>query len=135
MPFFRFRHCPLFKLPRETHTWMMGKTFSTDRRVEFRDTDAAGIMHFSVFFTAMEQAEHAFLRHLGMSVMYKTGNRTLSWPRVSATCDYASPARFEEVLTLSVCVKQIGTKSVTYGIEFVRGETKLAIGQIVAVCW
>jgi 4-hydroxybenzoyl-CoA thioesterase/acyl-CoA thioester hydrolase len=35
----------------------MTPSFITTRRVEFRDTDAAGIMHFSVFFTAMESAE------------------------------------------------------------------------------
>ncbi|MEL7264077.1 MAG: hypothetical protein AAFP69_04590, partial [Planctomycetota bacterium] len=42
--------------------------FSIQRRVEFRDTDAAGIVHFSAFFPFMETAEHAFLRSLGLSV-------------------------------------------------------------------
>ena len=32
---------------------MTPKEFTTTRRVEFRDTDAAGIMHFSVFFLYM----------------------------------------------------------------------------------
>ncbi|MCG8653286.1 MAG: hypothetical protein MI861_25835, partial [Pirellulales bacterium] len=40
-------------------------TFSTKRRVEFRDTDAAGIVHFSAFFPMMEAAEHEMLRSLG----------------------------------------------------------------------
>src|SRR5688572_30626127 len=43
-------------------------TYKTSRRIEFRDTDAAGIAHFSVFFTFMEEAEHEFLRHVGLSV-------------------------------------------------------------------
>jgi 4-hydroxybenzoyl-CoA thioesterase/acyl-CoA thioester hydrolase len=42
--------------------------FHTARRVEFRDTDAAGIMHFSTFFNRMEEAEHELLRTLGTSV-------------------------------------------------------------------
>ena len=46
----------------------MSQVFKTERRVEFRDTDAAGIVHFSVFFAYMEQAEHEFLRSLGLSV-------------------------------------------------------------------
>ena len=37
-------------------------TFRTTRRVEFRDTDAAGIVHFSAFFFYMESVEHEFLR-------------------------------------------------------------------------
>ena len=46
----------------------MGKVFKTRRRVEFRDTDMAGIVHFSVFFAYMEQAEHELLRSLGLGV-------------------------------------------------------------------
>ena len=44
-------------------------SFSATRRVEFRDTDAAGIMHFASFFPLMESVEHEFLRHLGLSVL------------------------------------------------------------------
>ena len=39
--------------------------FTTTRRVEFGDTDMAGIMHFANFFRFMERTEHAFLRTLG----------------------------------------------------------------------
>jgi len=38
------------------------------RRVEFCETDMAGIAHFSSFIIYMEQAEHAMLRALGTSV-------------------------------------------------------------------
>ena len=37
-------------------------TFTTTRRVEFGDTDMAGIMHFANFFRFMESAETEFLR-------------------------------------------------------------------------
>ena len=72
--------------------------YRTQRLVEFRDTDAAGIMHFSSFFLVMEQAEHQMLRDLGMSVVYPYEGGILSWPRVSATCDYQVPLRFEEIV-------------------------------------
>ena len=42
----------------------MGEVFKTQRRVEFRDTDTAGIVHFSNFFAYMEQAEHLSLIHI-----------------------------------------------------------------------
>jgi acyl-CoA thioesterase FadM len=42
--------------------------FSLERRVEFCDTDSAGIAHFSSVAVYMEQAEHALFRSLGMSV-------------------------------------------------------------------
>ena len=47
----------------------MSQVFKTSRRVQFRDTDAAGIVHFSVFFTYMEQAEHEFLLSVGLGVI------------------------------------------------------------------
>ena len=46
----------------------MPSEFNTTRRIEFSDTDMAGIVHFSRFFVFMEAAEHAFLRSLGTSV-------------------------------------------------------------------
>jgi hypothetical protein len=43
----------------------MNAAFITTRRVEFSDTDAAGIAHFVAFFRWMEQAEHDLLRSVG----------------------------------------------------------------------
>ena len=109
--------------------------FRVERRVEFRDTDAAGIVHFSVFFPMMESAEHALMRHLGFSVMQAFDDGThLSWPRVAATCDYFGAARFEDVLQIQVVVEHLGTKSVRYGFEIQRGETRVARGAMTAVC-
>ena len=73
----------------------MATKFVTTRRVEFSDTDAAGIMHFAAFFRLMEQAEHELLRSVGLSVHDVASQ--ISWPRVSAKCDYQSAARFEDL--------------------------------------
>lgn len=109
--------------------------FSVPRRIEFRDTDAAGIVHFSAFFPMMEAAEHAALRNLGLSVMQPlVGGGHLTWPRVSAKCDYLSAARFEDLLTIDVSVRRLGTSSVTYGFLFHDGDMRVAVGEIIAVC-
>ena len=56
--------------------------FRTSFRVEFCQTDAGGIMHFSEFFRLMEQAEAAGLGELDNSaiieVLRKPGNRAKS---------------------------------------------------------
>lgn len=112
----------------------MTRVFETTRRVEFRDTDAAGIVHFSVFFAYMEQAEHEFLRSLGLSVIHRFEGSLISWPRVHAECDYRKPARFEDVLTIQVSIGRIGEKSVAYQFAFsIEGDT-IARGEIVAAC-
>lgn len=112
----------------------MATAFVTSRRVEFSDTDAAGIMHFAAFFRLMEQAEHELLRSLGLSVVMHDAEGKLSWPRVKATCDYQAVARFEDMLEITVGVARLGERSVTYQHQIKRDGTLLANGQITAVC-
>ncbi len=112
----------------------MNQVFKTQRRVEFRDTDAAGIVHFSNFFAYMEQAEHAFLRSVGLGVICEFDGQNISWPRVNAECNYRNAIRFEEIIDVEVRVKRIGTKSVTYAFNFFRESTPVADGSITVVC-
>ena len=90
----------------------MDAPFCHQRRVEFRDTDAAGIVHFSVFFNYMEEAEHAFLRNLGLDVFLLDGETAISFPRID----------------------KIGRSSVTYRFLFRRDETEIAEGSVTAAC-
>ncbi|MCA9268248.1 MAG: acyl-CoA thioesterase, partial [Planctomycetales bacterium] len=112
----------------------MAQRFRTTRRVEFRDTDAAGIAHFSVYFNYMEEAEHALWRHLGLSVEEASADHVVSWPRVSAKCDYQSAARFEETLDIEVAVARLGEKSVTFRFALTRDGGPIAAGEVTAVC-
>jgi acyl-CoA thioester hydrolase len=109
-------------------------SFHTTRRVEFHETDMAGIAHFSNFFRWMECGEVEFLRSRGLSVALPWEGENLGFPRVSAKCDYVQAARFEDVLDIAVTVERIGEKSVTYGFEFRRGGEVLARGTVTSVC-
>ena len=112
----------------------MAVRFSTTRRVEFVDTDVAGIVHFSNFFRYMESGEAEFLRSLGLSFKMTWQGQSLAFPRVAASCDYLSPARFEDVLDVAVRVEKVGRKSVTYSFDFsLRGEA-VAKGRVTTVC-
>ena len=107
--------------------------FTTTRRVEFGDTDLAGIMHFSNFFRFMEVAETDFLHSRGLTVNWKTSEASFGFPRVSVSCDFQSPARFEDVLTIAVTVEKVGSKSVTYRFDFSGPNGPVATGRAVAV--
>src|SRR5919197_4687029 len=104
----------------------MAVPFRTTRRVEFADTDMAGIVHFANFFRYMEAAEVEFLRSLGLSVAMAYGEEKLGFPRVAASCDYLRPARFQDLLDVAVTIQKIGRKSVTYGFEFTKGDEVVA---------
>jgi len=112
----------------------MPVAFRTRRRIEFVDTDTACIVHFSNFFRFMESAEVEFLRSLGLSVKMPWEGQVLGFPRVSASCDYVKPVRFEDVVDIAVTVERVGTKSVTYAFEFTKDGEPIARGQVTSVC-
>jgi len=112
----------------------MGRPFVMSFQVRFRDTDAAGIMHFSAFFTYLEEAEHALLRAHGLSVIEPRSGWTMSWPRVSARCDYRGALRFEDCFQVELSVVRLGESSVTYRGRFLVDSEVRAEGEVVAVC-
>lgn len=116
----------------------MPSEFRVTRRVEFSDTDMAGIMHFSAFFRFMETAEHAFFRSLGFSVWPRPGAPEVGWPRVHAECDYRQPLRFEDEVEMELLVKEKRTRSLSYLFRFHKlnepAVRDLATGLLVVAC-
>ncbi|QGJ72025.1 Acyl-CoA thioesterase [Planctomycetales bacterium 10988] len=112
----------------------MSSAYHATRRVEFSDTDMAGIVHFSSFFHYMEEAEHALLRSFGMSVVQFEGEEKISWPRVKASCQYTRPVRFEDMLDIEVRIRKLGRSSVEYEFLFFQDGHPIATGEITAVC-
>ncbi len=112
----------------------MAHDYRTKRRIEFPDTDMAGIVHFARFFVFMEAAEHEFLRSLETSVSTEWDGNKIGWPRLSASCEYLNPVRFEDVLDVHLTVLRKGDRSITYGFVFHLGEVAVACGQLRSVC-
>ncbi len=110
------------------------RDFHTRRRIEFADTDMAGLCHFARFFIFMESAEHELLASLGTRVIAEEDGQTIIWPRVAASCEYLAPARFGDVLDIHVTVIRKGRTSLTYGHEISRDGTPVARGRVTAVC-
>ena len=111
--------------------------FKVERRVEFSETDMAGIMHYSNFFRFMETAEHAFYRALGHSVVMTRVDPPLGWPRVHAECDYFKPLRFEDLVEVHMLVKEKKPKALTYVFRFYKLDgprVEVARGSLTVVC-
>lgn len=102
------------------------------RRVQFYETDAAGIVHFSWFFRYMEEAEHALWREAGLSVAPQGSE--IGWARVSASCDFHRPLRFEDEFDVQLRITAMTPKTITYGCVLTLGDTKVATGAITIIC-
>jgi acyl-CoA thioesterase FadM len=77
----------------------------------------------------MEEAEHAMWRAAGLTVAARGSE--IGFPRVSATCDYHRPLRFEDEFDVVIRVAAISEKSIRYACEMTRDGTRVASGSII----
>lgn len=105
--------------------------FVTTRRVEFCDTDLAGIVHFANFYRYMEQAEHAFFRAHGLKIHGFLPNGTkYGWPRVNAMCSFHAPAYYEQLVEIRITIVRRSPRSLTTKYDFSHGDVPLANGEM-----
>lgn len=94
-------------------------TFAYERRIEFADTDTAGVVHFTSLLRYLEEAEHAFYRSLGLLAYARDPEGVFGLPRVSIRCDYRAPVGYGETVRIELVVREIGNASIRYGAIFV----------------
>lgn len=83
------------------------------RRVEFADTDAAGVAHFSRLLAMVEEAEHGFFRERGIPILTKDS----AWPGVRVEVDFAGACRFGDEIEVRLSDFQPGKSSLAYAFE------------------
>ena len=102
------------------------------RRVQFHETDAAGVVHFSRYFLYMEEAEHALWRAAGLSIHPRGAE--VGWPRVSAAFEYHRALRFEEEFEIRVRIVAIDERTISYACLLSRDGTRIATGRCTIAC-
>ena len=107
---------------------MSSPSITIQRRVQWMDTDAAGIWHHSVVLRWVEEAEAELHRALG--IIDLTFGAT---PRVRTEFEFPSSVRFDDVVDITLNVSHLGTTSVTYEIDVSSGERPVANGRMVVV--
>jgi YbgC/YbaW family acyl-CoA thioester hydrolase len=90
------------------------------------------MVHFSMFFRYMEEAEHAAWRAAGLNI-WESGEG-LSWPRISARCDFKSPLKFQDEFEVLSEITSITRSTITWSHDLVRGNVTVASGSVTAVC-
>jgi len=106
--------------------------FTYHRRVQYKETDASGIVHFASFFVYAEEAEHAMWREAGLSVEPSTA--VIGWPRVSASFDFFKPLRFEDEIEVRIRLVERTAKTFRYQSVIVLGGEVAAIGFSTSIC-
>jgi YbgC/YbaW family acyl-CoA thioester hydrolase len=99
----------------------MPSRFTLERRIEFSDTDMAGIVHFANFFRFMESAEHAFFRSLGFQLHEQADGRVRGFARVHADCDYLRPLHYPDLVRIELAVREKTDSALAYAFAFFDG--------------
>jgi acyl-CoA thioester hydrolase len=102
------------------------------RRVQFSETDAAGIVHFSCFFRYMEDAEHALWRENGLAI--HSADSSIGWPRVATAFEYHRPLKFEQEFDVTIRVAEVGRRTISYTCEISHDDKRVATGSVKIAC-
>ncbi len=87
---------------------------TSTRRIEFSETDMAGLVHFSNFFKYMETAERDFFETAGISLINTMPGEVVGWPRLRAECKFFAPLRFGDTINVQIAVKTIKERSIDF---------------------
>ena len=98
------------------------------RRIDWMDTDAAGIYHYSALLRLAEAAEAAL--HTDRGIAHITFGAT---PRVHIEFDYKRAVAFNDEVVTEILVAELGRTSVTYEFTFTHAGEVIATGKIVGV--
>ena len=110
----------------------MATEYRHKRRVQFYETDAAGIVHFSWFFRYMEEAEHALWREAGLSIHPEHSN--IGWPRVAAACEFHRALKFEQEFDVVIRITEISKRTISYACTMTQDDKKVATGTLKIAC-
>ena len=97
------------------------------RRIEWMDTDAAGIYHWTTAFRLAEAAEAALHNALGIA------DRTFGvTPRVSVAAEFQRPLVFNDPVEVELAVEAVGRTSVRYALNITGPDGPAMSGQVTA---
>jgi len=83
-------------------------------RVYYEDTDSGGVVYYANYLKFMERARSEWLRSLNIEQDRLLANEGIIFVVRAAHIEYLKPARFNDMLDVSVAVAQCGRASVTF---------------------
>lgn len=95
-------------------------------RVRYVECDAQKVVFNSRYAEYVDVAMNEYLRALGVLDQFTRGR--LDFQLVKQTVEWKAPARFDQVLELSMQTRRVGTTSFTVSVEFrVAGDDRVIV--------
>lgn len=108
--------------------------FSHQIRVYYEDTDLAGIVYYANYLRFIERARTEWVRGLGVDqgALKRDEGIVFAVRRVEA--DYLKPARFDDLLTVTTRLLELGGARIELEQEVLRAGERLFAARVVLVC-
>jgi acyl-CoA thioester hydrolase len=103
-------------------------------RVYYEDTDLAGIVYYANYLRFIERARTEWVRGLGVDqgALKRDEGIVFAVRRVEA--DYLKPARFDDLLTVTTRLVELGGARIELEQEVLRAGERLFAARVVLVC-
>lgn len=112
----------------------MVSIFSIPVRVYYEDTDSGGVVYYANYLKYMERARTEWLRALGFEQDELLARYGVLFAVRSAQLDFLRPARFNDLLQVSVTLRRPGGASVTVQQRVQREDLVLCEGEVKIAC-
>ena len=108
------------------------KTFATDIRVRYQETDNMGVVYYANYLVWFEVARTEFLRSLGL-VYRDLEDKGYYLMVASISCRYRSPARYDDVVRTQTWIEEMKSSSLRFGYKLSVNGKEVATGNSVHV--
>jgi len=92
-------------------------TFTWPVRIYYEDTDSGGVVYYANYLKFMERARTEWLRQAGFEQDELIDSEGVIFAVRSVEADYLSPARFNDLLTVTASIVDRGRVSLTFHQE------------------
>ena len=108
--------------------------FEHAREVRWSDTCGANEVHFAQWLCYMEEAEYAFLRARGLSVVLQDCRGMIGFPRLACELNILGSAACGQMLMTRLTLGHCDGKQLEYRFGIFRDDQLLAQGRFLVAC-
>ena len=102
----------------------MNSNFTFEIRTRYGETDQMGVIYYGIYPQYLEVARVEWLRSLGIS--YKELEALgVMLPVVSLQINYKRPARYDELLSITLTLREKSTSKITFDYQIFNEEKQL----------
>jgi acyl-CoA thioester hydrolase len=113
---------------------MTASPFSFPVRVYYEDTDHGGVVYYANYLKFMERARTEWLRALGIELDELLAKHGVIFAVRSVKLDFLRPARFNDLLRVTVALGRTGRASIVVRQRVQREDLVLCEGEVKIAC-